>query len=52
MDVLVLLGSFTLRCALGVPVAYIPQGKPVAILHSLGLDADGIVAEVKRLLDA
>ncbi len=37
---------------LGVPVAYIPQGKVPAILHDLGLDADGLVAEVKRLLDA
>lgn len=34
---------------LGVPVAYIPQGKAVAILHQLGLDADGLVAEVHRL---
>jgi 1-deoxy-D-xylulose-5-phosphate synthase len=30
---------------LGVPVAYIPHGKPDVILASLGLDADGIVAE-------
>ena len=31
---------------LGVPSAYIPHGKPDAILADLGLDADGIVDEV------
>ena len=30
---------------LGVPVAYLPHGKPDDILASLGLDADGVVAE-------
>lgn len=37
---------------LGVPVSYIPHGGADAILHGLGLDADGLVAEAKRLLDA
>lgn len=40
---------------LGVPVAYLPHGKPDAILAALGLDADGIIAEVsathRRLAD-
>ena len=31
---------------LGVPSAYIPQGKPDVILADLGLDAQGIVSEV------
>ncbi len=31
---------------LGVPSAYLPHGKPEAILAQLGLDADGIIAEV------
>ena len=30
---------------LGVPVAYIPHGKPDVLLASMGLDAEGIVAE-------
>lgn len=33
---------------LGVPVAYIPHGKPDAILAELGLDAAGIAAAVLR----
>ena len=37
---------------LGTPVAYLPHGKPDDVLVDLGLDADGIVAEVRRLLDA
>jgi 1-deoxy-D-xylulose-5-phosphate synthase len=37
---------------LGVPVAYIPHGKPDRILADLGLDAAGIAATVRRLLSA
>jgi 1-deoxy-D-xylulose-5-phosphate synthase len=35
---------------LGVPVKFIPHGKPDRILAQLGLDADGVVATVRRLL--
>jgi 1-deoxy-D-xylulose-5-phosphate synthase len=35
---------------LGIPDHYIPQGKPEAILSSLGLDADGIEATARQLL--
>jgi 1-deoxy-D-xylulose-5-phosphate synthase len=35
---------------LGTPCAYIPQGKPDAILREFGLDAEGIAAEATRLL--
>jgi deoxyxylulose-5-phosphate synthase len=35
---------------LGVPVQFIPHGKPDDILASLGLDAPGIAASVRRLL--
>ena len=35
---------------LGVPVAYLPHGKPDAILAHLGLDPPGIAAEVTHLL--
>jgi 1-deoxy-D-xylulose-5-phosphate synthase len=35
---------------LGTPCAYISQAKPDAILHELGLDAEGIAAEATRLL--
>ena len=35
---------------LGVPASYIPHAKPAAILARLGLDADGVVAEARRLL--
>jgi 1-deoxy-D-xylulose-5-phosphate synthase len=35
---------------LGVPGAYLPHGKPDAILESLGLDANGVAAETRRLL--
>jgi len=35
---------------LGTPCAFIPQGKPDAILRELGLDAEGITAEANRLL--
>ena len=35
---------------LGTPCAYIPHGKPDAILAELGLDADGIAAEATKLL--
>jgi 1-deoxy-D-xylulose-5-phosphate synthase len=35
---------------LGTPPAFVPQGKADAILHELGLDADGIVAEVRLQL--
>jgi 1-deoxy-D-xylulose-5-phosphate synthase len=37
---------------LGIPVAYIAQGKPEAILRDLGLDGAGVTAEVRRLLAA
>jgi 1-deoxy-D-xylulose-5-phosphate synthase len=36
---------------LGVPVQFIPHGKPDRILARLGLDADGIVASVTAALD-
>jgi 1-deoxy-D-xylulose-5-phosphate synthase len=36
---------------LGTPCAFIPQGKPDAILHELGLDGEGITSECLRLLD-
>jgi 1-deoxy-D-xylulose-5-phosphate synthase len=36
---------------LGVPTRFIPQGRPDAILAALGLDADGIAASARRLLD-
>ena len=45
-------GGHTRTSVMGVPVAYVAQGKTTAILHTLGLDADGLIAEVKRLLDA
>ena len=35
---------------LGVPLDYIPHGKPDAILADLGLDAAGIAAAVKQEL--
>ena len=35
---------------LGLPGRFIPQGKPDRILAQLGLDADGIVAAVRRCL--
>ena len=35
---------------LGLPTRFIPQGKPDRILAQLGLDADGIVAAVRRRL--
>jgi 1-deoxy-D-xylulose-5-phosphate synthase len=34
----------------GVPDAYLPQGKPDAILASLGLDAEGVAATVRASL--
>jgi 1-deoxy-D-xylulose-5-phosphate synthase len=37
---------------LGVPVQFIPHGKPDDILASLGLDGPGIAASVRRLLSA
>jgi 1-deoxy-D-xylulose-5-phosphate synthase len=36
----------------GVPVAYLPQAKPDAILAELGLDAAGLAATARRLLGA
>jgi 1-deoxy-D-xylulose-5-phosphate synthase len=36
--------------ALGVPVRFIPQAKPDAILSQLGLDGAGLTAEARRLL--
>ena len=35
---------------LGVPVAYLPHGRPDEILAELGLDGPGVAAEVARLL--
>jgi 1-deoxy-D-xylulose-5-phosphate synthase len=37
---------------LGVPLAYLPHGKPDDILAELGLDGPGLAAEVARLLDS
>jgi 1-deoxy-D-xylulose-5-phosphate synthase len=37
---------------LGVPAAYIPHGKPEAILAELGLDAAGVAASVRSLVAA
>ena len=37
---------------LGTPVAYIAHGKPDHILAKLGLDADGIAGEARRLVAA
>jgi 1-deoxy-D-xylulose-5-phosphate synthase len=34
---------------LGVPVRFVPHGKPAAIHASLGLDGAGVAAEVRRL---
>jgi 1-deoxy-D-xylulose-5-phosphate synthase len=43
-------GTLTTRVeVLGVPVQFIPQGRPDQILDRLGLDADGIVAAVRRI---
>ena len=38
--------------ALGTPSAYLPHGKPAALLANLGLDGPGIAATVAKLLDA
>jgi 1-deoxy-D-xylulose-5-phosphate synthase len=37
---------------LGTPIAYIPQGKPDAILARLGLDAEGLATEARALVAA
>ncbi len=37
---------------LGTPVAYIPHGKPDAILAELGLDGPGILAAASSLMAA
>ena len=37
---------------LGTPIAYIPQGKPDAILSQLGLDAEGLATEARALVAA
>ena len=37
---------------LGIPVAYIPQGKPAQILADLGLDGKGIAASVRGVVEA
>lgn len=34
---------------LGVPTVFVPQAKPASILSRLGLDAEGIAAEVTRI---
>ena len=36
---------------LGTPLAYLPHGKPAAILANLGLDATGIAATIQKALD-
>jgi 1-deoxy-D-xylulose-5-phosphate synthase len=47
------LGSMPTRVrVLGTPTAYIPHGKPDAILAELGLDAAGIVASATSLMHA
>src|SRR5690606_24355706 len=43
-------GSHPLMSNLGVPLRYIPHGKPAAIHAALGLDGAGVAAEVRRLL--
>jgi 1-deoxy-D-xylulose-5-phosphate synthase len=35
--------------SLGVPAEFLPHGKPDEILRSLGLDAEGIADQVRRL---
>jgi 1-deoxy-D-xylulose-5-phosphate synthase len=35
---------------LGVPVKFMPHGKPDRILANLGLDADGIAASIRKAL--
>jgi deoxyxylulose-5-phosphate synthase len=35
---------------LGVPTGFLPHAKPDRILSALGLDADGLVAAVRRHL--
>ncbi|NBS09751.1 MAG: hypothetical protein EBT49_10050, partial [Betaproteobacteria bacterium] len=35
---------------LGVPTTFVPTAKPNVILHQMGLDAQGIVAQVLRAL--
>ena len=37
-------------CVLGVPTTFVPTAKPNVILHQMGLDAEGIVAQVLRAL--
>jgi 1-deoxy-D-xylulose-5-phosphate synthase len=36
---------------LGTPLAFLPQGKPDAMLANLGLDATGIAATIQKALD-
>ncbi len=43
-------GSAARVKVIGVPVSYVPQGKAEAILAELGLNAEGIAAEVRYLL--
>ena len=38
------------RAVLGVPVRFIPHGKPDDILADLGLDGPGLAAEARRML--
>jgi 1-deoxy-D-xylulose-5-phosphate synthase len=38
--------------ALGTPSAFIPHGKPAALLANLGLDGPGIAATIAKLLEA
>src|SRR5690606_2833732 len=49
-DALCALGSTADVRVLGTPVAYIPHGKPDAILAELGLDADGIERTARAAL--
>jgi len=37
---------------LGIPRAYIPQGRPDDLLAELGLDGPGVAASVRQLVDA
>jgi len=37
-------------CVLGVPTTFVQTAKPNVILHQMGLDAEGIVAQVLRAL--
>ncbi|HIY83012.1 1-deoxy-D-xylulose-5-phosphate synthase [Rubneribacter sp.] len=42
------LGCVAPALTLGIPDRYIPQGAPKALLHDLGLDAEGIAAAIMK----